>query len=152
MRLWRLSRAPYAALDGAGAEIHGGRYYSRGRPVVSLASEAGLAVLVAMRYLPDHKDNWPQDHVLGWTDIDALPERIPDHSDDAQIRDWVDQWLASGRSLLAAIASRVLPEGDIVLLNPLHDDARWVPPLTVRPFDFAQCLHRPPMLDTYRKT
>ena len=52
MRLWRLTRTGHTALDGAGAMKQGGRYSPPGMPVVNFASEAGLAVLVALRYLP----------------------------------------------------------------------------------------------------
>jgi len=133
MRLWRLTRIEHVALDGAGAALHGGRYLPDGAPVVSLASEAGLAVLIALRYVPEGRADWPQDMVLGWTDVAAVPERAPD-GDEAQVR-----------------ASRVLPEADVILLNPLHPAAAGVQPLTTRPFDFAQCLHRPPMLDRYAR-
>lgn len=150
MRLWRLTRAPYVALDGAGAMRHGGRYTSIGTPIVPLASEAGLAVLVAQRYLPASRAEWPTDFVLGWTDIDAVAQRLTDSEDDSLIRAEVEIWLAECRWLLAAVSSRVLPEADVVLLNPRHPDAADVPPLQVRPFDFAACLHVPPMLDRFR--
>jgi hypothetical protein len=75
VRLWRLTRAAHVALDGAGALAHGGRYSPVGVPVVSLASEAGLAVLVALRYLPQDRAQWPRDAVLGWTEADATPNR-----------------------------------------------------------------------------
>lgn len=145
MRLWRLTRAAHVALDGAGALAHGGRYSPPGVPVASLASEAGLAVLVALRYLPQDRAEWPCDAVLGYTDADAIPERAPDGDEDA-VRAFVSAWLAQRRSLLAAVRSRVLPEADVILLNPLHPDAAGVPP---RPFDFAQCLHHPPMLERF---
>ena len=48
-------------------------------PVVNFASEAGLAVLVALRYLPGDPPLAPDDSVLGWTDIDATPERVEAH-------------------------------------------------------------------------
>ena len=150
MKLWRLTRVPFVALDGEGAVLHGARYAPLGVPVVSLASEAGLAVLVTLRYLPRDLEGIDDDYVLGWTDIDAVPERVPGGADEA-IRDWTGQWLAEGRSLLAAVASKVLPEADVVLLNPRHPDAKRVAPLTTRPFSFADCLHRPPMLDSYRR-
>ena len=151
VKLWRLTRAPFVALDGAGAVMHGARYAPLGEPVVSLASEAALAVLITLRYLPRDLEGIADDYVLGWTEADAVPERVPCGSDDA-IRDWTGQWLAEGRSLLAAVASKVLPEADVVLLNPRHSGAAAVPPLTTRPFSFAECLHRPPMLDSYRRT
>ena len=155
MRLWRLIRAGYEALDGAGAARLGTRYSSPGQPVVSLASEAGLAVLVVLRYLPKivggDLDGVDGDYMLGWTDADATPARIAG-KDDAEIRLQVDSWLADQRTLLAAISSRVLPEADVLLMNPLHRDAARVPPLTTRPFSFADCLHVPPMLERYRET
>ena len=150
MRLWRLTRVDQTALDGAGTVKHGGRYSPPGAPVVNFASEAGLAVLVALRYLRGDAADALNDYVLGWTEIDAIPERVPSAvgGDDA-IRDWVADWLREGRSLLAAVRSQVLPEADIVLMNPLHQDASRVPPLATRPFSFAECLHTPPMLAHY---
>ena len=151
MKLWRLTRAPFVALDGAGAALNGARYAPKGVPVVSLASEAALAVLITLRYLPRDIEGIDDDYVLGWTEVDAVPERVPGGGDEA-IRNWTGQWLAEGRSLLAAVSSKVLPEADVVMLNPRHPDASRIAPLTTRPFNFAECLHRPPMLDRYRST
>jgi hypothetical protein len=103
MRLWRLTRAPHTALDGAGSIKHGGRYSPPGVPVVSFASEAGLAVLVALRYLPADPAEWPDDYVLGWTEVDAVPLRAPNEGSDDVTRAWVSEWLADRRSLLAAV-------------------------------------------------
>lgn len=151
VKLWRLTRAAHVALDGKGAELHGARYAPPGQPVVSLASEAGLAVLVALRYhLPDLAGA-PADLVLGWTEVAALPERAPDNT-EADVRAFVGEWLASRRSLLAAVRSRVLPEADVIYLNPAHGDAARVAPLTCRPFSFAECLHAPPMLAAFKGT
>lgn len=148
MRLWRLTRAGRTALDGAGTATHGGRYSPPGQPVVNFASEAGLAVLIALRYLPGDPAATPDDYVLGWTEIGAAPDRAPE-AGDAAIRVWVTAWLAERRSLLAAVRSQVLPEADVVLMNPRHPDAAHVPPLATRPFSFAECLHTPPMLSLY---
>lgn len=134
------------ALDGAGTVKHGGRYSPAGVPVVNFASEAGLAVLVALRYLPRDLANARDDYVLGWTEIDAIPERVPELGSDDLVRDWVTAWLEERRGLLVAVRSRVLPEADVVLMNPLHPDAAGVPALVTRPFSFAECLHTPPML------
>lgn len=150
MKLWRLTRAPYVALDGRGAELYGSRYAAPGVPLVSLASEAALAVLIALRYQPTDLSQAERDHVLGWTEVDAVPARVPQSEDETAIRAWVEHWLAGQSCLLAALPSKVLPEGEVILLNPLHPSAERVPPLTTRPFDFTECLHRPPMLDAYR--
>lgn len=149
IRLWRLTRVPYVALDGAGAERSGGRYTPPGVPVVPLASEAGLAVLVALRYLPRDLVGIAEDYVLGWTEVDALPLRLDDSRGEQAIRDQAAHWLEERVHLLAAVRSKVLPEADVVLLNPRHPDSTKVAPLTTRPFDFAQCLHVPPMLGAF---
>ena len=151
MKLWRLTRTPYVALDGAGAVLNGARYAPAGVAVVSLASDAALAVLIALRYQSLDLEGLPNDFVLGWTEVEAVPERVPDDGSEDAIRAWVGEWLESRLSLLAAVSSRVLPEGDVVLLNPRHPAAASVAPLTTRPFSFAECLHRPPMLDNYRR-
>lgn len=150
MKLWRLTRAPFAALDGKVAELNGARYAPPGQPVVSLASEAGLAVLVALRYQPRDLQGIPEDFVLGWTEVDAVPVRIRDDDGEEAIQAQVAEWLDTRRSLLASIRSKVLPEADVIYLNPRHGDAARVPPLVTRRFSFAECLHRPPMLDVYR--
>jgi RES domain-containing protein len=149
MRLWRLIRTGQTALDGAGTLKHGGRYSPPGAPVVNFASEAGLAVLVALRYLPSDPVDAPDDYLLGWTEVDVVPERVPGADGDDAIRASVTAWLVEQRSLLAAVRSQVLPEADVVLMNPLHPDAARVPPLVTRPFSFAECLHTPPMLARY---
>lgn len=149
MILWRLAKAGQRALDGAGARLFGGRYCSPGQPIVHFASEAGLAVLVQMRYLLGPPDACEEPFELGWTQSDAVPERVPDGLDRAETTAWVDAWARSGRSLLVAVRSAVLPEADVVLMNAGHPAAAVVPPLTVRPFRFDQCLHRPPMLEQY---
>jgi RES domain-containing protein len=137
MKLWRLTRAGHTALDGTGTLRHGGRYSPPGVPVVNFASEAGLAVLVALRYLPGDPARVPEDYVLGWTEVEQAS------------RAFVTSWLEERRSLLAAVRSKVLPEGDVVMMNPAHHDAARVPPLVTRPFSFAECLHTPPMEARY---
>ncbi len=151
MKLWRLTRAPFVALDGRGALLNGARYAPDGVPVVSLASEAALAVLIALRYQPRDLQGIPDDFLLGWTEVAAMPERIPDQHGEDAIRAFVGDWLASRRSLLAAVPSRVLPEGDVVLFNPAHPAAAAVAPLTCRAFSFAECLHTPPMLARFQE-
>lgn len=150
VKLWRLTREPFVALDGQGAAQFGTRYASPGRRVVSLASEAGLAVLVALRYQPRDLQGIPDDFVLGWTEVPHEPQRVPDSASEPDIRQFVDEWLDGRSSLLAAMRSRVLPEADVVLMNPCHPDAARVPPLATRPFSFAECLHVPPLLANYR--
>jgi RES domain-containing protein len=143
MKLWRLTRAPFLALDGSGPELHGGRWTSPGLPVVNFASEPGLSVLVVMRYLLRDLADVDQDYLLGWTECTAVPERLAYDPDPQVKRARGDAWLTSRRSLLAAVTSAVLPEAEIIMMNPRHPDAASLPPLTCRPFRFEDCLALP---------
>lgn len=149
MKLWRVTRSVHTALDGAGAIEHGGRYSPPGLPVVHFASDAALAVLIALRYQSPDQADAATDLVLGWIEANAEPARVPDGLAETEIRSWVTGWLTQSRSLIAAVTSRVLPEGDVLLFNPRHPDARLVGALSTRPFSFAECLHRPPMQAIY---
>jgi RES domain-containing protein len=144
VKLWRLTRAPLIALDGSGPAHHGGRWTSPGLPVVNFASEPGLAVLVVLRYLPRDLEGIDQDYLLGWTEAAAIPERLAYDPDPDIKRARGDDWLRSGRSLLAAVTSAVLPEADVIMMNPRHPLAAHIPPLTARPFRFEECLALPP--------
>ncbi len=166
MKLWRLTRAPYVALDGSGPAQHGGRWTSPGLAVVNFASEPGLAVLVVLRYLlasgtvpsgtvplearmaenvgsPRGTVPGVDDYLLGWTETDAIPERIPYDPDPDVKRARGDTWLRSGRTLLAAVTSAVLPEADVIMMNPAHPQAAKLPTLITRPFRFEDCLALP---------
>jgi len=149
MKVWRLTRPEHVALNGAGAAKLGGRYSSPGTPLVNFASDAGLAVLVALRYAQATPETFDADFVLGWTTISQEAERVPHELTDEGKVAFVDAWAAERRSLIVAVQSAVLPEADIILMNPLHPDASDVAPLCTRPFRFADCLHRPPMLERY---
>ncbi|MET3437989.1 RES family NAD+ phosphorylase [Sphingomonas sp. 1185] len=149
MKLWRLTRPEYVALDGAGAAKSGGRYSSPGIPLVNFASEPGLAVLVALRYVQATPAFSDDDFVLGWTTIDCDVERVPHALGSEAKVAFVDAWAKQRRSLAIAVQSAVLPEADIILMNPLHADAADIAPLSTRPFRFSECLHRPPMLERY---
>lgn len=149
MRLWRLTRSEYVALDGAGAAKLGGRYSSPGVPLVNFASEPGLAVLVALRYVQATPAFSDDDFVLGWTTINCDVERVPNKLSSQEKVAFVDAWAKKKRSIAVAVQSAVLPGADIILMNPLHADAADVAPLSTRPFRFSECLHRPPMLERY---
>ena len=143
LRLWRLTRAPYVALDGSGPEKHGARWTSPGKRVINFASEPGLAVLVVLRYLPCDLAGVDQDYLLGWTEVQAVPERLPFVEGQLDKRQIGDEWLHSKRSLLAGVQSAVLPEADVILMNPAHPDFTNVAPLITRPFRFEECLSLP---------
>ncbi len=135
--VWRIaSDAPdwdATDLGGRGAERTGGRWNRKGTPVVYAASSVALACLETVvhfnagfglplnRYLvridiPDAL--WTarlgfDRSLIGW---DAEPPgRVS--------LNWGQEWLLSGRNLLAEVPSVIVPEESNLLINPAHPDA-----------------------------
>ena len=77
MRLWRITREPYQALDGEGAKRNGGRWNSEGVPVVYLSPALSLAALEYLVHI-DIEDV-PDDLV-------ALEIEVPDHASRETVR------------------------------------------------------------------
>jgi RES domain-containing protein len=142
---WRIAvEAPaYTANDltGTGAKTTGGRWNSKGVPVVYCATTIALATLETVHYLrsgglpfnrflvridiPDPV--WEARQVLaplpgGW---DTIPARMTStHAGDA--------WIASHTSALLLVPSVIVPEEYNVLVNPWHADAAGVNASTVK--------------------
>lgn len=143
--LWRISvEAPtYAAndLSGTGARITGGRWNSKGTPVVYCAANIALATLETVhclrsgsmpfnRYLvridiPDAV--WGARHVLdplpaGW---DAVPAGLAGRAAG-------DNWIASACAALLLVPSVIVPDEYNVLINPHHRDPSTIVASTLR--------------------
>jgi RES domain-containing protein len=143
--VWRIAaEAPtYAAndLSGTGAKTTGGRWNSKGTPMLYCATNIALATLETVhslstgglpfnRYLvridmPD--DVWERRRTLdplpgGW---DAIPAGI-------SARAAGDAWIAAAASALLLVPSVIVPDEYNVLINPQHGDATAIVATTVR--------------------
>lgn len=143
--LWRIAvetpAYPASDLSGTGARITGGRWNSKGAPVVYCSTSIALATLETVHYLrggglpfnrylvriaiPD--DVWDARQVLdpfpgGW---DAIPAGLSGKRAG-------DGWIAAGKSALLLVPSVIVPDECNVLLNPRHADAAAVTASTVR--------------------
>ena len=116
-----------------------------GVPVVNFAS-GGLAVLVALRYLPGDPTGDSDDYVLGWTEVDAIPRARPGRARRAGEPRF--RHPLAGAPLLARRRALEGPaRGGRGADEPCFGA---VPPLVTRPFSFAECLHTPPMSARYK--
>ncbi|MGO9340038.1 MAG: RES family NAD+ phosphorylase [Terracidiphilus sp.] len=130
MRIWRLCRAPYAneAFSGEGARRFGGRWNSRGVPMVYCSSSLALAAIELFVHLEPNLQ--PADLVSIAADLpDTEPSRTiqPDElppewwSDDFEpLRALGDGWIRAKSSLSMLVPSAPIHSEWNVLLNPLH--------------------------------
>ena len=145
MRCYRLCEERFRALDGQGAQKHGGRWNRPGRPVVYASSSRALAVLELLANVD--REEIPASLLLLTIDIpDAAP--IESLHPDVLPKDWQtlpapdacrsagDDWLASARGLVLAVPSALVPEEPNFILNPEHAEFAAVTVVADRPFNY----------------
>jgi RES domain-containing protein len=129
MRVWRICRTAYAAeaFSGEGARRFGGRWNSRGVPMVYTSSSLALAAIELFVHLEPSQA--PADLVY----ISAvLPEGEPARAleasglppdwwaDERGPRELGDAWIGAGTSLAMRVPSVPIRSEWNILINPLH--------------------------------
>lgn len=138
MHVYRLTRAPYAALDGKGSLTRSGRWHTKGNPVVYTSSSRALALLEYFVNLSPYQ--FPSDLVLLTIDIPdslILPLHPPNNWNSpacAEARAAGDAWINEAASAALAVPSVVVPEESNIILNPSHRSFPLLRVLATRPF------------------
>lgn len=143
MHAYRLAKAQYAALDGEGARLYGGRWNSRGVAMVYLASSASLALVELLVHL--NPGVIPPEMVLLTIEI---PDDIASETLHPLPGDWNldppplacqmagDRWARSARSAIMRVPSVIVPMESNLLLNPLHPESRRINTIKTESFPF----------------
>lgn len=125
MIVYRLAKAAFAALDGEGARLYGGRWNSPGRPMVYTAASPGLAVLEVLVHLDLPPELMPDDYQLLGVEIpdDAPLERL-DHAPAgaAECAAIGDDFLGRAAALALLAPSVVVPQERNALINARHPE------------------------------
>ena len=119
-----------AAFDGEGARLYGGRWNSKGKACIYLASAESLAMLEVMVHLDDYRllehyalleVSIPEASLL-CLPADSRPEDWMVEPAPASTAEIGDSWLESQSSLALAVPSVVVPRETNYLINPEHPD------------------------------
>lgn len=143
---WRLVAPKWAAsaFDGEGARLTGGRWNTKGVPLVYLASSLALAALELLVHI-DYRRALEAHVALSATFDEQLALYV--RREDLPI-DWTkaeqiphtqalgDAWARSRTSAILAVPSSVVPSELNYLLNPEHPDAKTVRVGRAEPFCF----------------
>jgi RES domain-containing protein len=125
VRVWRLARRAFAALDGAGARLYGGRWNRVGQSVVYTSQNLSLAVLEVIVHLELAPELIPPDYVKIEIDVpdEVTVERVEvlPRTTDAML-DLGVRWYESGATAALLVPSVIVVEEYNLLVNPAHRD------------------------------
>lgn len=145
MRVWRIAREVYNPLDGEGPRRFGGRWNSRGAPVVYTAAHLSLAILEVLVHAdPDLIPNdlavfeieVPDDLPMERGQVEARPTDWQSIPEQLVCRQIGDDWITRAERCMLAVPSAIVPEETNYLINPAHPDSRGVQVVRTRPFVF----------------
>ncbi|EMR04470.1 RES family NAD+ phosphorylase [Cesiribacter andamanensis] len=153
MILYRFSRKEWGGdLSGRGAERFGGRWNSKGVPVIYCSESRALAMTEIIAYTPPGLI--PEGYVLNIIEAPDTPALIHTISKESLPPDWNryphgaatkalgDALLKAGKHLLIKAPSALVQDEHNYLINPLHEQFSAVKALEVLPFNFNERLFK----------
>ena len=130
IKAYRLVKTKHknSAFDGQGAKLYGGRWNSKGTPVIYLASSVSLAMLEIMVHLNEYRllQHYSLFKLTLATDnITRLsPGKLPKNWNafpaPFETANIGDQWLTKGKTLTLCVPSVVITRESNYLLNTKH--------------------------------
>jgi RES domain-containing protein len=129
---WRLVPAIHAkaAFDGEGAKLYGGRWNSKGVPLVYASEHQSLAVLELRVHIDTTSMLRPykligfsfEETLLHALSVDKLPRDWRREPAPPSVQRLGDQWVADADSPILAVPSAIIPADLNFLINPRHPD------------------------------
>ena len=134
---------------GTGARMYGGRWNSKGHPVIYTAGSRSLAALETLAHIP--RQHFPADFCMA---LIAIPDsvsvqsltskKLPDgwqsQNQRVALQQLGDHWLMKGKEAVLRVPSVIIPEEWNVLINPLHPDMEKITLKKTFPFAFDERL------------
>ncbi len=149
LTILRLVKARYAdrPLNGEGARRFGGRWNTRGTPMVYLGGSLSLAALEVFVHLSSDDDRLslvaipilvPENVAVETSALGRLPADWREGPPPNSCKRLGSEWATAGRTALLCVPSVIVPEEHNYLLNPSHPDAAGLQVGNARPFGFDQ--------------
>lgn len=142
MILYRFSRSEYANISGEGARLKGGRWNSKGFPVIYTSSAISLALLELLIHSASYEEI--HSNVLIQIEVPDIPIKslaktslkLNWQKDIDYSRFIGNEFLKNKESLLLKVPSAVIPDEYNVLINPGHSGVKKVKLISAKIFEF----------------
>jgi len=145
MKIFRLCKFKHSGdLSGHGARISGGRWNSKGIPVIYASESVALCTAEIAVHIPLGmlSVNYvlvtyelPDLTVLS-IQLENLPERWNSYPHSSSTQQIGDKLLLNMESLILQVPSAVVPQESNFLINPIHKEINTVKILDVEPYIF----------------
>ena len=148
MKVFRLSKPSYIDLSGRGAEIYGGRWNSKGNPMVYTSSTRALALAECLVHI--YTDIIPSFVLLTIEIPDGiksdeitlpdLPENWKDYPPNITTQQLGNDFLEENKFPLLKVPSAVVQGEFNYLINPFHQDVEKIKIIEQEKFEFDKRL------------
>lgn len=146
MIAFRITKSTHLAqaMSGQGAKEFGGRWNSKGSPVIYTAATQSLAALEILAHLADYSF-LKQEYSLLELELPAeLVKRLPvtdlppdwRAAEHGTLKRIGDAWLDAAESAVLQVPSAISPRESNLLVNPLHPDFARIAVGEPEPFAF----------------
>ncbi|MEZ4600231.1 MAG: RES family NAD+ phosphorylase [Syntrophotaleaceae bacterium] len=143
MKAFRVVPSPRAKdLSGEGARLFGGRWNSKGVPMIYTAAAASLAVLETLVHMS--MDVFPENLVMVTMEIPdefietldprQLPKNWATYPASAEVNEIGDAWAKNETSLGLLVPSAILPQENNLIINPRHPQAGTIKIVAIDPY------------------
>jgi RES domain-containing protein len=129
---WRIVKQKHtrAAFTGEGARRYGGRWNSKGVPIVYVAQSQSLAALEMLVHLDSGEllkyyvaiPVTFEEHLVSHLDSSSLPKNWKAYPAPNRLHTIGDAWASARKSVVLRIPSVIVPSESNFLLNPAHPD------------------------------
>jgi RES domain-containing protein len=143
MILYRFSRSEYAnSISGEGARLKGGRWNSKGFPVIYTSSTISLSLLELLIHSVSYEEI--QSNVLMQIEVPDLPAKTltkislkQNWQMDIDYSRFIgNEFLKNKESLLLKVPSAIIPDEHNILINPEHSGFKKVLLVSAKIFEF----------------
>jgi RES domain-containing protein len=143
MKVFRVVPSPRAKeLNGEGARLFGGRWNSKGVPMIYTSTTASLAVLETLVHI--NMGSFPDNLVMATLEIpdelvqtlntNQLPKNWVAYPASAEVKEIGDAWAKNESSLGMLVPSAILPQENNLIINPRHPQAGSVKIVDITPY------------------
>jgi RES domain-containing protein len=151
IELYRICKSKYSDdLSGNGAKLFGGRWNSKGIPVVYTSGTKALAVLellvhTPINLLPNNLKiitiSIPDKTIIDEYIINQLPKDWKTYPSPLKNQLLGDKWIHNGKALVLKVPSVIINSEFNFLINPHHSDISKVRIIKKERFEIDERLH-----------